>query len=106
MRYSPAAAEEAAPVGAAMQIGVNALVGLLGAGLLILPQRLRGPLVAGIECLLDARGLDAFAGKLRLLQGASHQFAVALVIVDDQDAQRGVGQGPNGFCHGNSTMRQ
>ena len=37
-----------APVGAVMQIGLNALIGLLGAGLLLLPSRLRGPIIAGL----------------------------------------------------------
>ena len=51
-----------APVGAAMQIGLNAVVGVLGAGLLVLPHRLRRSVIAGLIGVALASMLEPYVG--------------------------------------------
>ncbi|HEY8179567.1 MAG TPA: hypothetical protein VIH33_04130, partial [Candidatus Limnocylindria bacterium] len=65
VRLSPALLDflafgQPAPVGAVLQIGLNALLGLLGAGLLLLPQRLRGPIMAGLLGVALASMLEPY----------------------------------------------
>jgi branched-chain amino acid transport system permease protein len=65
VRLSPSLLEflsfgQPAPVGAAMQIGLNALLGLLGAALLVLPGRLRVAIVAGLLGLALASMIEPY----------------------------------------------
>ena len=51
-----------APVGAAIQIGLNTVIGVLGAGLLILPNRLRRSVIAGLIGVALASMLEPYVG--------------------------------------------
>ena len=54
--------DQPAPVGAALQIGLNAVIGVLGAALLILPDRVRRSVVAGLIGVALASMLEPYVG--------------------------------------------
>ena len=54
--------DQPAPVGAALQIGLNAIIGVLGAALLILPDRVRRSVVADLIGVALASMLEPYVG--------------------------------------------